>query len=483
MCVHREPYFMTFPLFIDESRSFATSARSVVLVIGLCLLSGCSPPPPNPASLAKEIPNFGKLFCEEKPPSPVTTDDVVVYLDGSKSMGGYVIEKNPSVYQLTLRKLVGVTRGSMKVNFRKIGTGEPGQPEAWEVMRLHPDDSTYYDQGNTNLVAALDQFPINLAKQKDGPPSKVHILITDGVQSQAGTLESHFSNRLVRLLKDGWLVTVFGIRSQFRGKIYSEYKPSINVQHEVVGSDLTKGRPFYVFVCSLDSTAHHEIVKSLREELAGLRKRPESQDEIRELPLSDCFTAGHASIQVQPPPQPPPPGSGDRPKYRPVTLPQSPAYYNIFVNQESSGPITLKVSPVWSESALHLGSVAEKVNLIEWSVDPVWPEKPLREKCYVKFKGTHPTITVSEKDLLMTLQPEWPRVGGNQAWRVYRITGRINPEKQLPQWIEDWSTNDDTQLENAGKTYSLKELLKVPWQQSFAKDQPVAEFYLSIGPK
>lgn len=471
---------MGFTLFIDESRPGAISPRSVLLIICLCLCSGCSSPPPNPASLAKKIPHFGKPSCVETQTSPVTTDDVVIYLDGSKSMGGYVIkDENPSVYQLTLRKLVGVTRGSMKVHFRKIGTGEPGQPEAWEVMRLHPDDSNYYDQANTDLVAALDQFPINLAKQKDGPPSKVHILITDGVQSQAGTFEAHLSNRLVKLLKDGWLVTVFGIRSQFRGKIYSEYKRSINFQHEVVGSDLTKGRPFYVFVCSLDSTAHHEIVKSLREELAGLRKRPESHDEIRELPLSDCFTAGNASIQVQPPP----PGSGAPPKYRPVTLPQSPAYYNIFVNKESSGPITLKVSPVWSESTLHLGSVAEKVSLIEWSADPVWPEKPLGEKCYVIFKDTHPTTTVSGKDLLMTLQPEWSRVGGNQAWQVYRITGRIKPEKQLPQWIEDWSTDDDTQPGNAGKTYSLKELLKEPWRQSAAKDQPVAEFYLSIGPK
>lgn len=83
----------------------------------------------------------------------------------------------------------------------------------------------------------------------------------------------------------------------------------------------------------------------------------------------------------------------------------------------------------------------------------------------------------------MTVQPTWESRAKTPAWRIFRLTGRLDPKKRLPGWLEQWNTRDDRTVEQANRTYNLLATWQATWERSPVGSQTVANIYLAVGPK
>jgi len=92
-------------------------------------------------------------------------------------------------------------------------------------------------------------------------------------------------------------------------------------------------------------------------------------------------------------------------------------------------------------------------------------------------------VTVSSQGAVVTVQPTWESRAKTPAWRIFRLTGRLDPKKRLPGWLEQWNTRDDRTVEQANRTYNLLATWQATWERSPVGSQTVANIYLAVGPK
>ncbi|MFQ3639472.1 MAG: hypothetical protein SNJ62_05620 [Chloracidobacterium sp.] len=461
-------------------------SRSRWWILGLvCLLSalgGCATPPPRWGELVekKELADFDQPRCQPAAAAPAT-DDLIVYLDGSASMRGYLNRRGASAYRETLRLLTEVgplCEPAMKIQFRKVG-GSVDAPKPWEALNPLPDKEEFYSLPETDLAAAVRSFAANLEGKRTGPPPRMHVLVTDGVQSTGTTLAAAFRDESLKLLdgadgKPPWQATLFGIRSQFDGKVYSEVERTHATLYKTEDDQQT-WRPFYLVVFSSDASQHDNNVARLRRELRKLESRPE----IHELPLSSCFVAGPPQVEVKGDPS----ASGLGPRIAQVKhkQPDAPPAFNIQIGMENNRRLAVMVRPAWSEAALSAAPADQLAEMTEWQVTPVYPTTENPEDGYPRLDDIQ--VTAADGSILITGQPGWESQAKSPAWRIFRLTGRLAPKKRLPDWLERWNTRDDRTLEQANRTYNLLATWQGPWERSPIGRQTVATLYLAIGPK
>lgn len=450
-------------------------------VVG-CLMWGCAPPPPRWAELIekKVIADFDRPMCPTPAAAPAT-DDFIVYLDGSGSMRGYLNLKGASAYRETLRLLTEIgplCEPKMRIQFRKVG-GAVEPPQPWEALAPPPDKEGFYTLPETDLAAAVRTFSVNLEGKRTGPPPRMHVLITDGVQSLGSTLAANFRDECLKLLDgaDGrppWQATVFGVRSQFDGKVYSEVERSKVVAYRSE-DDKTTWRPFYLIVFSSDAQRHDENIARLRRELTKLESRPE----IHELPLSACFTAGPPEVEVKSDAA----GEGlglriARVKHK---QPDAPPTFNVQIGPEKNRRLLVAVRPAWSEAALGAADAGQLADLADWTLTPVHPAQEAPDAGYPALADMQ--IGVEQGVVTVSFQPQWESKAKKPAWRIFRLTGRLNPKKRPPDWLEAWNTRDDRTIAQANRTYNLLATWQGPWERSPVGKQIVADVYLAVGPK
>ena len=474
----------------------------IVLILSL---TACSSRPP-------DWPEALKNANSTLPPPPQTdvetTNELVIYLDTSASMAGYVTKDGQSIFGKTLRELRFATgtfaSSDAKVLVRRIAS-DIGPALADMELTSASQDQNIYRGGETNLAGAIQSFrspttPVSntsgqtenaKASASDAPKAepipRFHILVTDGVQSTrqgsatrdcaTGSDQFCVRQKIGELLQAKWGGCILGIRADFRGKVYSEVNRSA-IPYETHTNDPASFRPFYLYVFSPDPQALDSLVTSLKQRLRGLVPKSEP---IRELNLSFPYTTGPAEFEASVAKE----ARGFIERNKDREGPPAKLTLRVDVDTEKSGakPFSILAKMPWSDHALDTANEAELAQLLTWKVEDVYPapaESAGKRFPQVKIVQTH---VDSPGQITIDATAGFNSGTGEPSWRVCRIQARLNLNQISPSWIKEWSVDLDTTREVGNRTFNLETALLGLWSASTTKDHVVAEAYLRIGPK
>jgi hypothetical protein len=160
---------------------------------------------------------------------------IVLTLDGSASMVGYAKDAN-SRYVQTLKLLDRVSLAAPGgVEYARIDSGRKSIDRA-EFQRSF--GAGFYT-GQTSRLA--DAFP----DLKTAKGEQLIAVVTD-LQPDDGDVNA-VSKRMLEdyLKKDGYAVAIWGVRSEFEGKVYP---PNNAPAYDFAGKSANNGRPFYILL-------------------------------------------------------------------------------------------------------------------------------------------------------------------------------------------------------------------------------------------
>lgn len=484
-----------------------THSAFALVLLGALTWSGCgSPEPYDWDAVVSATPS------PTPSPSPPTKPRLVVYLDTSASMAGYVSPNGQNVYGATLRTLRDVVtsfKNPLEVSVRSVDVSvKAPDPDGALALQKASISPTLYRGGETDLAGAIASFDPNReraagataavngesAGEQAEPPERFHILVTDGVQSKKsqdakqaclkGSDPTCVREKIINLLKKDWGAYVIGLRSQFHGTVYSEVNGA-KVQYDTSDSNPKRFRPFYLYIFSPDRVALDEFAATLRERLRPVIP-PET---MRVLALTSPYTKKMQKAEVTIPE-----GSADA-----VTIYEQldePARLALEVdpNVEEAAPLPVEVAVdmTWSEHVLDSGAPPELASLLRWEVTPVKPAEGEAEPGGAGVR--YPTVKVDVKGgsvlneqgrVPVRLTVGWPRTTAKPAWRAYALRGYLDlgmGHEPLP-WIRQWSTDLDITADRADRTLNLESVLTGLWRNPILEGQVVAEVFLQIGPQ
>src|SRR2546423_357113 len=492
-----------------------------VLTLALTFLCGCGSSDPVPWS--KVI--SPSTNASPEPPARAS-DHLVVYLDTSGSMAGYVspdgqVNFAPSpdgetIFGHTLqevRNVVTTLDPRVSVVFRRVAA-KVEQPSFndLELGQASVNRGTF-NGGETNLAGAINLFaqPLRPEQQKtkdnghgggdesnkerdeddekEQQPARFHILITDGVQSTkqqaadescvAGSDYICVKKAIARLLDAGWGGCVLGVRSEFRGKVYSEINHGKAIQYESKRSEPKTFRPFYLYVFSPDRAALDKLVEALK---ARLRPALKQEDALREYALTSRYADGTGSAEIVIPKE----SSSylERMKAREENPPRLTLMVNMDTEKRGPQPFAISLTVPWSGHASDGGPPQELAALMRWELEEVhgdW-DAPGGGRRYPEVRLTGQQADEQGR-VVAQATAQWPQGTGKPGWRAYRLVGRLDLEKLSPPWVRQWSTNVDTTTDVANKTLNLESSLAGLWHNPAMEKQVVAEIYLRVGPE
>lgn len=479
----------------------------LLVVLAVTLLAiGCSTPDPPEWKVAIPTPSSTPAGDTLQ-----TSNQIVVYVDTSASMAGYVSQnqEDQTAFSRTLqelRNLATILNPPMDVYVRHVDTsvGPLLRDTDLTVASISP---ALYKGRETDLAGAIDLFPAPLINDEnrangDGdadqppaaPPARFQILVTDGVQSTrderpggacaTGSDQVCVRKKILDLINRGWGGCILGIKSEFNGKIYSEINHAV-IPYRSRKSDLNTHRPFYLYVFSPDRNALVHLVKVLRERLRPL---VDHEDGLRELALTLPYANGRAQAAAMVPKDQQDTLSLSR------TIQQDPARLTIRLDlsAEETGPrhFSMTVALPWSDDALYMGPPKERAELVRWELVPIYPNgnaSGSESKSPDRLRLPELALVEQQTDdsghAVLKLSASWPKGTGEVGWRVYHLRGLLNLEQQTPAWVRRWSTDLDTSQEVGNRTLYLESALLGLWRNDVVKNLIVGDAYIRVGPQ
>jgi len=426
-------------------------------------------------------------------------DQLVVYLDSSESMKGYVAQVGgETTFSRTLQELrnfITLVNPPLDVLVRRVDVSI-GEPLNNTVLSRASVDQSFFNGRDTNLAGAFDSFKQAISggttAAQPAPPARFHILVTDGVQSTssqslslactAGSDQLCVRKKIFELMDSGWGGCVIALRSEFNGRIFSEVnrasgRPSV-VPYEHNPDDPQTLRPFYLYVFSPEREALEPFVSTLLERLKPLASG--RTDSLRVLPLSFHYADAATRAEYLTPHQNRPRGILVRQGGR-ADIPEFTVEVDLETSSTGAQPVAIAIAIPWSQDLLGVGSQDEFVRMISWGLTPVHPPKPDQKERYpeITFVRAEPDATGRP---VVHLTAQWlPNQVGDTCWRGYRLEGRLRPSQQTPDWIREWSTNLDTTRESGNRTLYLESTLLGLWRNPMIEGQLVAEAIIVAG--
>jgi hypothetical protein len=497
------------------SKNSGPPVPGIVWAITTCvLLLGACNGGPNPPSWQEVL---GKAPYSEPTPevSPVATSNhLVVYLDTSASMAGYVSadRAGQTVFSRTLQELrnfITIITPPIDVIVKRVdSTISSGYPDSY--LSEASLNRAVFTGKETDLAGAISLFERSVAvksekvtnkngddkKGDDGdpaslPPARFHVLVTDGVQSRtdqsadasclAGSDQTCVRKRILMLITKGWGSYVIGIRSDFQGHVYSEVARGSVVSYQSKRRDPESFRPFYIYLFSPDRPALDGLVKVLISRLRPLLAR---EDGIRTLSLTSAYSDGPAQAEV----------TVAKESTRMLTESKPGRHQNptgftmrVDIGSDKKGPVPFQIATTlpWAPNVRDGGTPKELAELVTWTVVLVGTEsesKKTERARYPEIKITNQEIDADGR-VVLTASAQYPGgATGKPLWRSYCVEGRLNLDQQIPPWIKQWSTNLDTTADAANKTLYLESTLLGLWNNPILKERPVAQIYFRVGP-
>lgn len=472
--------------------------HAAVLAAVLLTSTGC---------LLSSRPNWWESCPADKGDSPLATveaaEQLVVYLDVSRSMQGFVSERRgteaasaQTVFSkalLELRNIVNSLSPQPRVVLRVVDDEVRPAADAFQLAR-YSINRDWYRGNETNLAGAFKAFQESPEPGAGAAPARFHILVTDGVQSSKrrrpdlsclqGSDADCVKERINELLGKGWGGALLGLRSDFKGKVFSEIRPGQSVEYATDAEHPDTFRPCYFYVFSPDQAALDQLVKALKD---GLRPLLRSADHLREYTLTAHYFGGTPTVEF---------ASTDEKTltvHRERNAPAGAACFNVDIALPSArqavatrddggqpapdAQIILRVP--WSHHALDSGTPQEVAGLMKWALTPTGAN-PEQGALYPLLKITGSTAN-ADGSVTLQLSAKWEEGAGKRRERVYRLVGRLDLEKNSPPWVGQWSTDTDETQEEAARTLNLKISLANLWNNQFLQRQEVTAACLRAG--
>jgi hypothetical protein len=421
------------------------------------------------------------------------TEHLVVYLDASKGMKGFVSEQvgaevatGRTIFSRTLLELAGVggalvPRPALVVRVLNKKMQPPvGEPDSG--LRLYAVNRGRFRGGRGSLAAVFSTFEEPVEPGAGARPARYHILLTDGVQAD-GTDPRCINDsdtqcareKINELLGKGWGGTVLGVRGEFDGLVFSHVRGRRAVRHRSEPARTETFRPFYLYVFSPDQAALSELVLTLKKCLRPLLTSPE---QLREYALSAPYVtaaSGGDFVSV---------GDETGTVARESDAPAGASCFNLRVAQRGQGdaadgePLNFKLRVTWSHHGLDSGTPQEVAGLVKWELTPV-DSTPQEGALYPRMKIVGSTVN-SDGTVTLQLSARRAEGAGTRQARIYQLVGRLDLEKTAPPWVAAWSTATDTTAEEAPRTLNLKVSLANLWNNKSLRDQELASACLRV---
>ena len=148
-------------------------------------------------------------------------------------------------------------------------------------------------------------------------------------------------------------------------------------------------------------------------------------------------------------------------------------------------PFSININIPWSQHARDSGTPEALAGMLRWKLVSVVPPDDAQGGA---GRGRYPQVMLGEPQasgdgrIELKATVRWPQGTGETHWRGYRLEGRLNLERPVPPWIEEWAVNTDTLAESGNRTFNLVSSLSNLWRNPALEKQLVAEIYLRVGP-
>jgi hypothetical protein len=478
--------------FLRDPVSSRFSLKLIAAVLlSISFMGGCTdrdPPSWKSCEDAQTKPDAAKT---ELP----STDQLVVYLDTSASMAGYVSPNKNNQFAISpdgrtifsktlleLRNVVTLLSPQPSVVMRRVDVGVSEELMPDSKLSEAAFTREFFNGAQTDLAGAIKKFSEPLTKeQEDKNPPRFHILVTDGVQStkqsnidtvcDKGSDSFCVKKQLLALLGKGWNGTVLGVRGEFDGNVYSEIKSGQSVPF-TSRKDAARFRPFFLYIFSPDAKALDKLTVSLKQRLGEFIK---NKADLREYSLGADYTTAAATIDAQSPDK-------DfidlKSEQKEGTNPR--LTVKIDLDTESKGekqfPVAVKIP--WSNHAETGGSPEEVLSLVKWELIRIPykdEEKGLRFPTFKLVKQE-----VKDGNALLTFGGQWLRNPGTPEWGMYRLVGKFDMDKPALPWIRAWSTVDDTKEEYGTQILNLESSLGNLWRNKSLENYTLADICIRV---
>jgi hypothetical protein len=182
------------------------------------------------------------------------TPQISLVIDGSMSMLGYVKTPN-SKYSQTLDLLDTVLLAQQsKINYFRLEADLKPMQRAGVVEAQKPG---FYTATSSPIAKALDAG-VKTGKGDKAEEDRLVAIVTD-LQPDRGDVNLIGKQILDRYLKkDRYAVAIWGIKSEFDGKVYPpDNAPAF--EYATKGKGTEKGRPFYVLIAGPQATINNLV--------------------------------------------------------------------------------------------------------------------------------------------------------------------------------------------------------------------------------
>lgn len=506
-------------------------------------------------------------------------DELILYVDASKSMGGYTDPAGQFEYSRALRAVrnVGDQLSPKHALFlRRMDAGITPLPTHEQTFLTLSRSARFYNGVSSNIAGTLRSYSDSASENQP----RCHVLFTDGVQHVSlANQDSHCAagsdprcvNEAVNALLDkGWGLHIFGIRSRFDGPIYSEaarhwlgrYSAGSAAGH-------SSYRPFLIFVLTREGEYLEQLVDKLRD---ALLKSGIHRDLIRELPLSlplvkssrldlntDIYSIKDSlrADELLPNPLIHRTDGTWREDFDGTPLPERVQILEyIYEDIDFLQPFVAHVSAAidlttageifFGKTSVDAGSLLKPLTVQEVARPRLWYAEPAKKPAVTEpprgsgglpasdppaaAGNETPPTSDNEEELapalawpppqseLKHLQFEaalsaqvpdflevnteagqasppcppnsgchlvfrWSQSGDYLPITLVRIDGLLDPARiQLPTWVEEWSTEDDSRLTSANQLYNLDGLVRGLQDNRHIAKQGLRPWYLVIWP-
>lgn len=476
-------------------RDFVASRFSPKLIAAVLLsisfTGGCSDKDPPPWKICEDTQTKFHSAKSELP----STDHLVVYLDTSGSMAGYVSPNGRdkfavapdglTVFSKTLRELrnvVTLLSPEPSVSVRRVDVGVSDELMNNSMLSEAASTRGFYNGAQTDLAGAVKKFSEPLVKDGENKnPPRFHILVTDGVQStkqyspdtvcDKGSDAFCVKKQLIELLNKGWSGTILGVRSEFDGNVYSEINNGRPVPYKS-NKDAARFRPFFLYIFSPDTAELEKLTVSLKQRLGEIVK---DKTDLREYSLGADYSTGAAVIETQ---------SADkdsveiRKEQKEGTNARLTVKIDLDTESEGEKQFTAAVKIPWTHHAESGGSPDEILNLIKWELIQIpynADEKGLRFPTVKPVKQE-----IKDGTALLTFSGQWLKDSGTPEWSMYRLVGKFDMNKPALPWVRAWTTDDDTVSENGNRILYLESSLGNLWRNKSLENYALTDACIRV---
>lgn len=242
-------------------------------------------------------------------------DELVLYIDLSNSMQGYVRPAGSEFSQVLNRldTFAANLQPRHGISFRTVGASVAEASADIDLLGRLSHSPELFDQTQSVIADAIRSFDnaFRLERNETTGVPRCHVLITDGVQYVApgaatacrdGNDAQCVNEEIRSLIAKGWGVHVFAVRSRFNGKVWQHSRsvPGNKVPsatYHAGAGDLDDYRPFLVMLFTTEASYVGHVADSLR---ADLGKIGFPAGIVKEIPLTvRLIEATHIAVHAE----------------------------------------------------------------------------------------------------------------------------------------------------------------------------------------